>query len=64
MNSLCVDLKLLVEHLSGNSLIDISLLNEKLAPGLIAMSIYDEINAPKKPAEKKASGTNTTKTTE
>jgi len=57
MKSLCVDLKLLAGHLSGNSLIDISLLNEKLAPGLIAMGIYDEMNAPKKPtkkAEKKA----------
>jgi len=59
MNSLCVDLKLLTEHLSGNSLIDISLLNEKLAPGLIAMSIYDEINAPKKATDKKASDTKT-----
>jgi len=58
MNSLCLDLELLNEHLSGNSLIDISLLNEKLAPGLIAMSIYDEFNAPKKPTEKKASSDN------
>ena len=63
MNSLCVDLKLLAEHLSGNALIDISLLNEKLAPGLIAMSIYDELNAPKKPADKKASS-GSTKTSE
>ena len=52
MKSLCVDLKRLVDHLSGNSLIDISLLNEKLAPGLIAMGIYDEMNAPKKPTKK------------
>ena len=52
MNSLCVDLSWLNEHLSGNVLIDISLLNEKLAPGLIAMGIYDEMNAPKKPLKK------------
>jgi len=52
MKSLCIDLKWLTEHLSGNVLIDISLINEKLAPGLIAMSIYDEMNAPKKPAPK------------
>ena len=53
MKSLCIDLKRLADHLSYNALIDISLLNEILAPGLIAMGIYDEINAPKKP-EKKA----------
>ena len=52
MRSLCVDLKKLTDHLSGNSLIDISLLNEILAPGLIAMGIYDEMNAPKKPQKK------------
>ncbi|MCL1990640.1 MAG: hypothetical protein FWG67_07110 [Defluviitaleaceae bacterium] len=52
MKSLCIDLLWLTQHLSGNTLIDISLLNEKLAPGLIAMSIYDEMNAPKKPAKK------------
>ena len=48
MKSLCIDLKGLADNLTGNSLIDISLLNEKLAPGLIAMGIYDEMNAPKK----------------
>ena len=47
MNALCVDLKLLQELMSGNAMVDISLLNEKLAPGLIAMNIYDEMNAPK-----------------
>ena len=52
MKCLCIDLVWLTEHLSGNALIDISLLNEKLAPGLIAMSIYDEMNAPKKPVKK------------
>jgi len=52
MRSLCIDLMWLTENLSGNVLIDISLLNEKLAPGLIAMSIYDEMNAPKKPTPK------------
>jgi len=52
MKSLCIDLKRLADHLSGNSLIDISLINEQLAPGLIAMGIYDEMNAPKKPVKK------------
>ena len=52
MKSLCIDLKWLIQHLSGNVLIDISLLNEKLAPGLIAMGIYDEMNAPKPPVKK------------
>jgi len=47
MKSLCIDLKRLNDHLSRNSLIDISLLNEVLAPGLIAMGIYDELNKPK-----------------
>ena len=51
MKCLCIDLVWLSNHLSGNALIDISLLNEKLAPGLIAMSIYDEMNAPKKPVK-------------
>ena len=60
MKSLCVDLKRLSKHLSGNALIDISLLNEILAPGLIAMGIYDEMNAPKKP-EKKAEKKSTEK---
>jgi len=49
MKSLCVDLKGLVASFSQNSLIDISLLNEKIAVSLMAMQIYDEINAPKKP---------------
>ena len=53
MKSLCIDLKELADNFTGNSLIDISVLNEKLAPGLIAMGIYDEMNAPKK-ADKKA----------
>jgi len=53
MKSLCIDLKRLADNLSGNSLIDISLLNEILAPGLIAMGIYDEMNEPKKPTPKK-----------
>ena len=53
MRSLCVDLKLLSKVLTGNALIDISLLNEKLAPGLIAMGIYDEMNEPKKKPQKK-----------
>jgi len=52
MRSLCVDLKRLTEHMSGNSLIDISLLNEILAPGLIAMGIYDEMSVAKKPSKK------------
>jgi len=47
MRSLCVDLTQLSKALTGNALIDISLLNEKLAPGLIAMGIYDEMNQPK-----------------
>ena len=47
MKCLCIDLIYLKEHLTGNTLIDISLLNEKLAPGLIAMSIYDEMYAVK-----------------
>ena len=47
MNALCVDLSLLQKLATGNALVDISLLNEKLAPGLIAMTIYDELNAPK-----------------
>ena len=58
MNSLCIDLQLLMSHLTGNALVDISLLNEKLAPGLIAMSIYDELNAPKKPSPKKVNAEN------
>lgn len=52
MRSLCIDLKKLTDYLSGNALIDISLLNEMLAPGLIAMGIYDDMNAPKKPPKK------------
>lgn len=52
MNALCLDLVTLKKHLSGNALIDISLLNEKLAPCLIAMGIYDELNAPKQPSKK------------
>ena len=52
MRSLCVDLKGLSDHWSGNALIDISVLNEKLAPGLIAMGVYDEMNAPKSPPKK------------
>ena len=51
MRSLCIDLKQLTKHLSGNSLIDISLINEILAPGLIAMGIYDEMNAPKQKSD-------------
>jgi len=51
MKSLCIDLKRLAKHLSRNALIDISLINEMLAPGLIAMGIYDEMNAPKRKSE-------------
>jgi len=53
MRSLCIDLKRLTQHLSRNSLIDISLLNELLAPGLIAMGIYDEMNRPKQKPDAK-----------
>lgn len=63
MKSLCIDLKKLNEHLSGNALVDISLLNEKLAPGLIAMGIYDQMNGPK-PPQKKATKKEVTDTSE
>jgi len=54
INALCVDLDSLFKALSGNSLMDISLLNEKMAPGILAMEIHDELYQPKKPPKKKA----------
>ena len=48
MRTLCVDLESLFKTLSGNSLIDISLLNEKMASGTLAMQIHDELLTQKK----------------
>ena len=53
LRTLCIDLEGLFKTLSGNSLIDISLLNETLAPGILAMEVYDELYPPKKPKSEK-----------
>lgn len=52
MRTLCTDLASVFEEVVGNSLLDISILNERIAPGMVAMQIYDELNAPKKPEKK------------
>jgi hypothetical protein len=52
MRTLCVDLASVFDGVVGNSLLDISVLNERIAPGIVAMQIYDELNAPKKPEKK------------
>jgi len=52
MKSTCIDLLTLKKQLSGNALIDISLFNEQLAAGLVAMRLYDEFFEVKKPVKK------------
>ena len=52
MRTLCIDLISVFDDLVGNSLLDISVLNERIAPGMVAMQIYDEMNAQKKPEKK------------
>jgi len=54
LKTLCVDLESLFKTLNGNSLTDISLLNEKIAPSLLAMEIFDNLYQPQKPPKKKA----------
>ena len=44
--SLCIDLDDLFENLSDHSLINIALLNECIAPHLLALQIYDQFNKP------------------
>jgi len=54
MRTLCVDLGSVFDGIAQNSLLDISILNERIAPGMVAMQIYDELNAPKKPEKTSA----------
>lgn len=49
MKSLCFDFKTFASQLTGNSLIDLSMFNERLAPAIIAMNIFEEMYTPKKP---------------
>lgn len=53
MRTLCTDLATLFDGGVGNSMLGISVLNEMIAPGMVAMQIFDEMNAPKKPEKKK-----------
>ena len=52
IRTLCIDLVSIFDGVVGNSLLDISILNERIAPGMVAMQIYDELNAPKKSERK------------
>lgn len=49
IRTLCLDLVAVFDEISGESLLDISILNERIAPGMVALQIYDELNAPKRP---------------
>ena len=51
--ALCVDLESLFQARSGNSLMDISFLNEKVAPSMLAMEIFDNLYHPPKPPKSK-----------
>ena len=42
--SLCIDLEELNETLQDHSLINIALLNECIAPHLMALQVYDQVN--------------------
>ena len=44
--SLCIDLEELNQNLQDHSLINIALLNECIAPHLMALQVYDQFNAP------------------
>jgi len=51
--ALCVDIEALDEAYKNHSLTNIALLNEIIAPNIMAMQIYDEIHKPAPPPEKK-----------
>lgn len=54
IRSLCVDVASIFGSLIGNSLLDISILNEQIAPGMVAMQIFDELKVSKQPKKKAA----------
>jgi thiamine kinase-like enzyme len=47
LRTLCVDMATVLESRHGNAMLDISVVNEVIAPGIVAMQLYDELHAPK-----------------